>query len=212
MGAIVRDLVPHMAAMLVGGITSSFGLAWIARTPRGQTLLSRIKVWGMVVFAVLAVGALVGGFYWLFSRIGRGFEVEETLGSPFRFLLLGLAAGLPLSLPGVITAWNDARPEKAAARAKKAQAASRSDRLDFAQNLVRQIKEYAETGREISASLTGDKGEVLLFEGDLERHEGDKLVAALKRASGARIRAGRGRGPQGQVVVPGVTACLGLSV
>ncbi len=180
MGAILRDLIPHMAAMLFGGLTSSFGLAWLARKPRSQSFLSRVKGWGMAVFAVVTVGGLVGGFYWLFSRIGEGFAVEATVGSPLNYLLLGLVTGLPLSLPGVITAWSDARPEKAEARARKAKAATRQDRLEFAQDLVRQIEEYAEARREVSASLIGEKGEVLVLKGDLERHEGDKLVAALR--------------------------------
>ncbi len=43
MGAILRDLIPHMAAMLFGGLASSFGLAWLAMKPRSQSLLSRVK-------------------------------------------------------------------------------------------------------------------------------------------------------------------------
>jgi len=199
MGDLLRELAPHMGAMLLGGLASSLGIAWFARKPRSRAFLGRIKMWGMAVFALVAVGGLFGGFYWLFTRIGQGFAVETTLGSPLTYLLLGLAVGLPLSLPGVITAWSDARPEKIEARAKKAEAATKQDRVDFAQNLVRQIKEYAEGGREVSASLEGDKGEVLKFKGDLERQEGDKLVAALRSElqehGFARLE---GEGPKGK--------------
>ena len=75
---------------------------------------------------------------------------------------------------------NAEQRKEAEARARKAKAATKHDRLEFVQNLVRQIEEYADTPREVSASLTGDDGTVLLFKGDLERHEGDKLVAALR--------------------------------
>ncbi len=199
MTTVLRDLIPHMAALLVGGLVSSFGLTSLARRPSGRVFLGRIKVWGVVVFVVLAVGGLLGGFYWLFSGIREGLDADATVGSPLRYLLLGLGTGLPLSLPGVITAWSDARPEKAEARARKAKAATKHDRLEFAQNLVRQIEEYAEGPRKVSASLTGDDGTVLLFKGDLERHEGDKLVAALRdELQGHGFARVEGEGPKGK--------------
>lgn len=117
-------------------------------------------------------GGLLGGFYWLFLGIRAGFDADATVGSPLSYLLFGLVTGLPLALPGGITAWSDARPEKAEARARKAKAATKHDRLEFAEHLVRQIKEFAEVPREVSASLTGEDGTVLLFKGDLERHGG----------------------------------------
>ena len=99
----------------------------------------------------------------------------------------------------MITAWSDARPEKAEARARKAKAATKHDRLEFAENLVGQIKEFAEVPREVSASLTGEDGTVLLFKGDLERHEGDKLVAALRsELQGHGFARIEGEGPKGK--------------
>jgi hypothetical protein len=180
MATVLRELIPHLAALFLGGLVSSFGLTSLARRPAGRTFLGRVKVWGIAAFAVVTVGGLLGGFYWLISGIRAGLDADATMGSPLSYLLLGLVTGLPLSLPGVITVWSDARPEKAEARARKAKAATKHDRLEFVQNLVRQIEEYADTPREVSASLTGDDGTVLLFKGDLERHEGDKLVAALR--------------------------------
>jgi hypothetical protein len=71
--------------------------------------------------------------------------------------------------------------------------------LKFAKDLVRQIEEFADTPRGVKASLTGDKGRVLMIAGDLQRAEGDKLVAALrgelKELGFQRVE---GEGPKGK--------------
>lgn len=199
MTTALRDLLPQMAALLFGGLLSSFGLTAMARRPAGQAFLGRIKVWGVAAFAVLAVGGLVGGFYWLFAGLREGLDADSSVGSPLSYLLLGVVTGLPLSLPGVISVWSEARPEKAEARARKAKAATEQDRREFARGLVRQIEEFADVPRKVSASLTGEGGTVLLFQGDLKRQEGDKLVAALRselQANGfTRVE---GEGPTGK--------------
>jgi hypothetical protein len=199
MASVLGDLIPHLSALLFGGLLSSFGLTALARRPGGRRVLGRINVWGITVFGILAVGGLVGGFFWLFAGIREGLGAESAIGSPMSYLLFGLVTGLPLSLPGVITAWSDARPEKVEARARKAKAATEQDRREFARNLVRQIEEFADVPRTISASLTGEDGTVLAFEGDLERKEGDKLVAALRgdlQANG--FKRVEGEGPKGK--------------
>ncbi|MCH7534108.1 MAG: hypothetical protein IIB36_20445 [Gemmatimonadetes bacterium] len=176
----LRELVPHMVAMVAGGLGASLGLSWSARKPRGRALLGRIKWWGVAVFATVAVGGLVGGFYWMFRRVSEHPNPEELFRSPWVFLLMGSVIGLPFSLPGVLTAWSDARPAKVAAREQKRKSATERDRLEFAHKLVEQIKEFSQTPREVSASLSDEKGTVLVFSGDLGREEGDRLVAALR--------------------------------
>ena len=199
MGIEFREFLPHLALMMLGGLGGSLGLGWLCRRPKGRALLSRTKVWGLVAFGVVTVSGLVGAFYWMFSRLTDGSDGQVVLGSPFTFFTLGLIVGLPLSLPGIIATWSDSRPEKIAERERRAKNATREDRLEFAQDLVRQIEEFADTPRGVSASLTGDKGKVLMIAGDLQRAEGDKLVAALrgelKELGFQRVE---GEGPKGK--------------
>lgn len=176
----LRELVPHMVAMLVGGLAASLGLSWWARKPQRRTLLGRIEWWGMAAFATIAVGGVVGGVYWIFRKVSENPNAEELFRSPWLFLLMGVVIGLPFSLPGLLTAWSDARPAKVAAREQKRKSATEQDRLEFAHKLVEQIKEFSQTPREVSASLSDDRGTVLVFSGDLGRAEGDRLVAALR--------------------------------
>ena len=95
MTTLLRDLIPHMAALLVGGLVSSFGLTALARRPSGRVVLGRIKVWGVAVFSVVAVGGLLGGFYWLFLGIRAGLDADATVGSPLSYLLFGLVTVQP---------------------------------------------------------------------------------------------------------------------
>ena len=180
MGSLLRDLLPHLSALLFGGLLSSFGLTAWARRPGGRRILERVNAWGITAFGLAAIGGLLGGFYWLFAGVRQGLGVEQAVGSPSSYLLFGLVIGFPLSLPSVITLWSDARPEKAAARERKAKAATELDRREYARNLVRQIGELADGPRKVSASLRGERGTVLVFQGDLLRQEGEKLVVALR--------------------------------
>jgi hypothetical protein len=51
----------------------------------------------------------------------------------------------------------------------------------------------------VKASLTGDKGKVLMITGDLQRAEGDKLVAALRgELKGLGFQRVEGEGPKGK--------------
>jgi hypothetical protein len=198
-GIEFREFLPHLALMMAGGLGGSLGLGWLCRRPKGRALLSRTEVWALAAFGAVAVAGLVGAFYWMFSRITDGSGGQVALGSPPTFLLLGLIVGLPLSLPGIIATWSDSRPESIAERERRAKNATQEDRLKFAKDLVRQIEEFADTPRGVKASLTGDKGRVLMIAGDLQRAEGDKLVAALrgelKELGFQRVE---GEGPKGK--------------
>lgn len=145
MGSELSDLVPHIGAMLLGGMASSLGLGVFSRRPRGRAFLSRVEWWALALFATGSVVTLGGGFYWLFLRLSAMSEVGSAFPSPVAFLLIGVGAGLPFSLPGVIFAWNEQRPEKLIARERKAKAASRKDRLEYAQELVGQLQEFSPT-------------------------------------------------------------------
>lgn len=180
MGMDFRELLPHIVAMLGGGLATSLGLGVLARRGRGRALLGRTKLWAMLLLSTVSVGGLVGGFFWIFRKLTDSADSVGLLGSPWSFLLFGAVAGLPFSLPALWVAWSEERPEKKAAQREKVKKATKADRLAYAQDLARQIQEFALTKREITASVRGEKGNVLVFEGDLERQEGDRLTAALR--------------------------------
>ena len=101
------------------------------------------------------------------------------LESPFFFLAFGIAVGLPFTLPTVTGVWRFPRLEKVRARQKK-KPVSRQQRLDFANDLQRQLQEFTDDSRDIHVELQGEKGAVLFIKGGLSREEGEKLVAALR--------------------------------
>jgi hypothetical protein len=142
--------------------------------------LAHTKWWGIAIFSTVSIAAIVGGFFWIFRRVSAQPDPEAFFGSPLVFLLIGLVVGLPFSLPSVITTWSVLRPAKVAARERKAKAATKADRWQFAEKLLSQIQEFSQTPREIDVFLDGKKGRVLRFQGDLEREEGDRLVNALR--------------------------------
>lgn len=199
----LTDLLPQVAAMLVGGLTTSLALGAFARRPRGRAILRRTKPWAITLFAGASVALVVGGFYRGLQTVSSVDDVSALLASPWTFLLVGAVAGLPFALPGIVMAWSEERPGKAAALKEKAKKATKQDRLSYALDLVGQIQEVSLTRREITASVTGEKGRVLLFEGELERQEGDRLVAALrtdlKQLGFERLE---GKGPRGNWWAP----------
>ena len=99
--------------------------------------LSRVEWWGLALFAIGSVATLVGGFYWLFRRLSEIPAVGPTFPSPFAFLLIGFGAGLPFSLPGALFAWKEQRPEKVAAKERKAKNLQHIQRLQYPMNCLR---------------------------------------------------------------------------
>lgn len=199
----LTDLLPQVAAMLIGGLTTSLALGAFVRRPRGRAILGRTRPWAITLFGGASVALLVGGFYRGLQSVGSVEDAAALLASPWVFLLIGAVAGLPFALPGIVMTWSEERPGKVAARQQKAKKATRDDRLAYALDLVGQIQDVALTKREITASVTGEKGRILLFEGDLERQEGDRLVAALRTdLKGLGFERLEGKGPRGNWWAP----------
>ena len=94
--------------------------------------------------------------------------------------IFGLAIGLPMSLPGLVLAWTDARAEEGKNTKRKNRVATKDDRRDFAENLGRQVRELSDPARDVRGSIGGDGGTVLKLEGDLAWKEGERLTAALR--------------------------------
>ncbi len=197
----LRDYVPHMVMLLLGGLGTSLGLAWLGRRPRGRAGLRRTRTWGIALIGVIAIAVGAAALMWMVRRMLEAGGPDVSLPSPWELFLLGAGLGLPLALPGLLLVWSEERPEKVAERNRRIASATKDDRRAFAERLAGQILEASDRPRELTVEAGGDGGRVLEFHGDLAREEGDRLVAALrgemrelgfKRAEGG----GRGGGPR----------------
>ncbi len=171
---------PQIAMMFLGGLSTSFGTTWLARTPRGREVLLNTKGWGIALFAVVSLGLGAGAVYWAVNSMLDLVGGQPELASPGAMLLLGLAIGLPMSLPGVVSAWTDARATDEKRRKRKDRVVTKDDRRAFAENLARQVRELSDPPREVEVTIAGDGGTVLKFEGDLSAKEAERLTAALR--------------------------------
>lgn len=105
---------------------------------------------------------------------------QPELASAGEMLLFGLAIGLPMSLPGVVSAWLDARAAESKKKKRKDRVVTKDDRRAFAENLARQVRELGDPGREIKVTIGGDGGTVLKLEGDFSAKEAERLTDALR--------------------------------
>ncbi len=170
----------HFVALVVGGLIGSLGLSLGARTRRVQPWLAPRPGWQVALGSVaLIVGGIVGGW-----RIGA--RLLETDAAAFHTLplplvaLFGIAIGLPISVPGIAAAWSEARRKDRKAKKVRDFVPTKDDRRDYADQIVRQILDVSPRPRNLSASISGDGGTVLLFEGDIDAEEGERLTAALR--------------------------------
>ena len=166
--------------MLLGGLSASFGTTWLARRPHGREMLLNMKGSGIALFAVGSLGLGGGAFYWMATAMLDSIVGRQELASAGVMLLLGLAIGLPMSLPGVVLARMDARATEEKKRKRKDRVVTKDDRRAFAENLGRQVREFSAPGREVKVTIGGDGGTVLSFEGDLSAKQAERLTAALR--------------------------------
>lgn len=192
------DFLPHLILMLVGGLGSSVGLGRWARGDRGQALLGKMSGATIIGFALVSFASMGGAAYWVWHRVLNAEDTAGALGSPWTLFLFGVAVGLPMSLPHVISTWNRHRPAKVAERERRAAASTRDDRAEYAERLLKQIHDATPERRTLEVLIRGDEGRVLWFEGELSRDEGERLVSALRHElSEVGFRRVEGRGPKG---------------
>jgi hypothetical protein len=120
----------------------------------------------------------VGAWLQARSALADG-SLDPARVTPRSLLPFGFLLGMPLSLPGVLFAWSEARSRAAAARRRRDFVPTKDDRRRFAEDVVRQIAELSPRPRDVRATIGGDGGRVLLFEGDIDADEGERLTAAL---------------------------------
>ena len=176
----LAQYAPQVAMMLLGGLSTSFGAIWLARTLRGREMLLNMKGWGIALLVVVSLGLGGGAVYWMATAMLDSIGGQPELPSVGVMLLLGLAIGLPMSLPGVVLARMEARATDEKKRKRKDRVVTKDDRRDFAENLGRQVRELSDPGREVKVTIGGDGGTVLKFEGDLSAQQAERLTAALR--------------------------------
>ena len=174
------QFAPQITAMLLGGLSASFGIPWLLRSARGRELLVNMKRSSLTLFVLASVGLGGGAVYWIVSETLESIGGQPELASPAVMLLLGLAIGLPMSLPGVVLTRMEARAKEEKKRKRRDRVFTRDDRRAFAEDLGRQVREFSDPGREVKVTIGGDGGTVLLFEGDMSAKQAERLTAALR--------------------------------
>ena len=170
-----------MVAMLAGGLGISLSTTFMARSARGQARLLRSSGWTLALLALISVAMGVAAAYAairpvLDSAPGTG----PVLGSPLRLFVLGALLGLPLSVPGIVMAWKDARADEKRRSKRRDSVPTKDDRRAYAEGLAQQIQDASDRPRELTVSVVEDGGRVLLLDGDIDPQEGERLTAALR--------------------------------
>ena len=165
--------------ILAGGIVGSFGVNAFARAKIGRSFIGQWRWWGLALYYLAVTGVLVAGMGWVLRTAIAAATADGALESPWFFLTFGLVIGLPFTLPRITGLWREQNAPRQSRRAKD-KPASREDRLEFAKELERQLREYGGESRTIDVELQGDKGKVMFFRGDITREEGERLVTALR--------------------------------
>ncbi|MCZ6918480.1 MAG: hypothetical protein O7I93_17025 [Gemmatimonadetes bacterium] len=195
------DLMPLLGLSmltLAGGLLSSFGANSVIRSPMGRGFVGRWRWWGLLLHYLVVAGVLVGGVGWVLRAMLEAQRLETLFESPWFFLTFGVVMGLPFTLPAVTTVWRDKRESDTRSK-RQAKPASRQERLDFAQDLERQIREYVGESRPIRVRVQGEDGTVLTLEGDIDRRQGERLVAALRDdIASVNFRRVEGKGEKGE--------------
>lgn len=171
------SLVALAVATLAGGIFGSFGVNALIRTALGRRLIARWRLWGVFLYAGVVMGVVIGGVGWIFQRLLGAEDPQRVLGSPWPFLAFGFLGGLPFTIPNLITVWRSRRTEDPETQRPEATV---EDRVRFAKDLERQIREFVENDREIRVELGGEKRRTLFLHGDITRQQAERLVRALR--------------------------------
>jgi hypothetical protein len=197
------DLIMQVGSMFIGGSVGAFGVRFLVRRSAARSFIGRWPWWGLLLYYVAVAGVVLGGFFWILRMVLANPDAGGPLDSPWLFLGFGVIVGLPFTLTTVTGVWRDARDAKLRGKKTKTKPATRQERLAFAQDLQRQLREFADRDRHVEVGLRGEKGGVLLLQGDLSRQEGERLVKALRADLQAlNFQRVEGEGEQGKWWAP----------
>lgn len=180
MPSSLGEFAPYVVPLLLGGLVASLVPAWVVRRPGVVSFLGRLGAGRIAILclATVAVGAL-GAWFIIGDMLAAGEAAFSTV-SPLEMFVLGLSVGLPLSVPGIAAGWTEARRQRRVAQKRRDHVPTKDERREFATRLADQIREVSPRPRDVTASISGDGGTVLLFEGDIDAKEGERLTAALR--------------------------------
>ncbi len=145
---------------------------------------------GIALYAVVSLILGGGAVYWIVTSMLDSIGGPPELASAGVMLLFGLAIGLPMSLPGVMLAWTDARAGEEKKRKRKDRVVTKDDRRAFADDLARQLKDLGDPNQDVKVSITGDGGTVLKLEGKINAKEAERLTADMKDVGFKRVEGG----------------------
>lgn len=171
------SLVALAVSTLAGGVLGSFGVNALLRTGAGRRLIARWRLWGVFLYALVVMGVVVTGVGWILQQLLSADDPQRILGSPWPFVAFGFLGGLPFTIPNLVTIWRARRSPSAETRRRDATV---DDRVRFAKDLERQIREFVDDDREIRVELGGANRRTLFLHGDITRQQAERLVGALR--------------------------------
>ncbi len=174
------SLIGLLALTFVGGIMGSIGVSVLLRSKRGRTFVVGWKRRGMVLYFLAIALTVAGIIAWAYYSIVHATNASGSFGSPLVFFAFGIAAGLPFTMGTVITVRSQEREASERARRRREKPASRQERLEFAQNLETQLREYSADLVDAKVRIQGDKGIVMTIHGNVTREQAEKLVNVLR--------------------------------
>jgi hypothetical protein len=171
-------LITLLALTFVGGMVGNFGPGLLMRTKRGRAIITELKWWGVGLY-FLAVGAVVVTVItWAYISVVNDQQAGAALESPLFFFTFGLAAGLPFTLT---TLFSIRRAERIAReRARRKKPASKRERLDFAENLEDQLREFSDDLKDARVKVKGKESTVVAIHGGVTREQAERLVNVLR--------------------------------
>ena len=174
------SLIALLLLTLAGGMLGSLGVSTLLRSRRGRTVVAGWKWWGLGLYALAVFAVTAVCVVWAYLSVIRFPETDGSLGSPWPFFAFGIAAGLPFTLFTAIAVRHQARQIAERTRRRKLKPASRQERIEFAQKLEGQLREYSSDMRDATVKTQGDKGTVLVVRGKVDREQAEKLVNVLR--------------------------------
>jgi hypothetical protein len=136
--------------------------------------------WTFSASALTAAAVTLAAAIWQARGAVAGGAAGLQAVTPPQLLLFGFLIGVPLSLPGLLFTWSDARARERARLKKRDFVPTKDDRRAWAADLASQIEEVSPTPRSVSASIGGEGGRVLVLSGDIGADEAERLTAALR--------------------------------